>query len=86
MSKKRANEGEQDMTDELLVEEVEEVTGGNGADINNQYSCPNCKSTDFTRTYRRISSTKTIVVNKCNVCGTTWKNSIDNSGSNDDMQ
>ena len=84
--KNRNNEREQDMADELLAEDVEKVVGGNGADINNQYSCPNCNSTDFTRTRRRISPTKTIVVNKCNVCGTTWKNNYDNSGSNDDLQ
>ena len=84
--KKRNNEREQDMAEELLAEEVEEVVGGNGADVNNQYSCPNCNSTDFTRTLRRISPTKIIVVNKCNVCGTTWKNNYDNSGSNDDLQ
>jgi hypothetical protein len=29
---------------------------------------------------------RTPVIIKCNVCGTTWKNSIDNSGSNDDLQ
>ena len=84
--KKRNNEREQDMAEELLAEEVEEVVGGNGANVNNQYSCPNCSSTDFTRTLRRISPTKIIVVNKCNVCGTTWKNNYDNSGSNDDLQ
>ena len=84
--KKQDNERGQDMADKLLTEDIEEVVGGNGADVNNQYNCPNCNSTDFTRTRRRISPTKIIVVNKCNVCGTTWKNNYDNSGSNDDLQ